>query len=101
MNEIANGVLQLAIDDFAGVKGVPYDSRRFCSKLAKERLLYQDLNEIVKDISSAIYVKTTSILPRTDLEYNFCYKLIYTGNILVGLDPREFDDDQSDVAPYL
>lgn len=98
LKEVVLGVLQLAIDDFGSINGVPTNSARFCSRLARSRLLAEDRQEIVRDVSSKIFLRVTTLLPNTYLQYNFCYKTLYTGDILVGLDPREFVNEPNDVC---
>lgn len=105
-NEMAVGMLQMAVDTFAGSQGVflgdarithqPGDAR-YSTHLAKKYTLAEDRDEIIQDIVSALNTKVISILPRSNIEHRFAYRLLPTCNVLIGLDPREFDHEQDGI----
>lgn len=91
--EMAVGFLQMAVDTFAGTRGVPLRGERFSSGAARKFTLAEDRDEVVQDVASKLHTRLMSILERTELEHNFGYRLLPSGNVLVGLDPQEFDHE--------
>ena len=92
-SEMAVGLLQMGVDWFAGTQGVHLGEAKFATGLARKHILYADQLEILQDTASAIYSKVYPILPVNDLRHKFAYRLLPSMNILVGLDPREFDHE--------
>lgn len=93
-NEMAVGTLQMSVDTFAGTQGVHLGDERFSVGLAKKYMLFEDLEEIVQDAVSVLHTKVLAVLPTTRIQHRFAYRLLPTGNVLIGLDPREFDHEQ-------
>lgn len=93
-DEMAIGALQMSLDTFAHGKGVHLGELRFPIGLTKKYMLFEDLDEIVQDAVSALHTKVLSVLPNANLQYRFAYRLLTSGNVLIGLDPREFDHEQ-------
>lgn len=90
---MAVGLLQMGVDWFAGTQGVHLGDVKFSTGLARKHILYADQLEILQDTASAIHSKVYPILPINDLRYKFTYRLLPSMNVLVGLDPREFDHE--------
>ena len=93
-DEMAIGTLQMTVDTFAGGKGFHLGDTRFSIGLAKKHMLFEDLEEIVQDAASALHTKVLAVLPNSHIQHRFAYRLLPTGNVLIGLDPREFDHEQ-------
>lgn len=97
-NELAVGFLQLAVDGFAGSNGVPLSLMRFDTGPALKFSLYEERLELIQNIRWKIENRIVSILPRVALEHRFAYRLLPSLNILIGLDPREFEDESDCVT---
>lgn len=90
-NEMATGMMQMAVDTFAGTLGYRLGDQTFHGGLARKHTLIADRDEIIQDATAAIYTRVQSVLPRGTLEHRFTYRLLPSCNLLIGIDPREFD----------
>jgi hypothetical protein len=94
------GMLQLGVDTFAQGKGVSLDSTGYNTALVRRYTLFEDRAEIVQNIVSALHTQVTRILPTTQIEHRFGYRILWNYDVLIGLDPREFEDDSLQVDPF-
>lgn len=90
---MAVGFMQLAVDSFATPGGVPFNQTRFCTRTLRKFTLPQDRDEIAENLAAAIYTRVLSILPNTIIKHRFAYRLLPSCNLLIALDPREFDHE--------
>ncbi len=88
---LALGMWQLGVDAFAMRLGVALDTQGFNTRLTRYHTLVEDRDEIVTDIVSALHTQVTQLVPRTVLKHRFAYRILPNYNLLIGLDPREFE----------
>lgn len=89
-------MLQLAVDTFAHGKGVPLDPKSYNTALVRRYTLSEDREEIVQNIVSALYSRVTQVLPKTTIDHRFAYRILPNYDLLIGLDPRDFEHDDPD-----
>jgi len=94
------GMLQLGVDTFAATKGVSLDATRYDVGLVKRHTLYEDREEIVADIVSALHTQVVRLLPKTSIDHRFAYRILANYDVLIGLDPREFDHEPLQDDPH-
>ena len=90
-DELALGMLQLAVDTFASKTGVPLTADRFCTRLIRRHTLAEDRDEIAGDLAATIHTLAIAKIARTDFAYKFAYALLPSLNVMIALDPREFE----------
>lgn len=84
-------MLQLAVDTFASNTGVPLSADRFCTRLIRRHTLPEDRDEIAGNLAATIHTLATANIARTDFAYKFAYTLLPSLNVMIALDPREFE----------
>lgn len=91
--EMVIGMLQLGVDSFAGHQGVPLSTNRYCTRAVRYYTLFEDRDEIVHNLMAAIHTKVIALLPSTIIKHRFAYRLLPSCNLLIALDPREFEHE--------
>lgn len=88
-DEMAYGLLEMAIDGFGVQLGYRVDEPRYNQRMTRYYTLFDDLSEILQDATSTIHWAVMQATDKTVLEHRFSYQILVNGNLLVGLDPRD------------
>lgn len=90
---ITNGVVQLGIDQYAACsKGFDLGDEIFDRRPAGYYLLPEDLQELTTDVNSYINTEVTKLTPRSALEHPVIYRVLPTGDLLLGINTEEFHE---------
>lgn len=88
--KLALSITQLAIDDFTTCnQGFDIGNHTFGIRLALAHLLPEDRYELTTDGSSWICREVLKVTSKTCLEYPFLFKVLSTGDLLIGIDDRD------------
>jgi hypothetical protein len=96
--EMAYGLLEMGITEFAIYKGRPLEAPRFNMALARKYTLLADREPVIEDIAHALHLQVLSLIDKTYLEYPFAYRVLVNGNILVGIDVRDLEKVSAEEA---
>lgn len=66
------------------------ETLQFDQKLVRRTIPVEDRDELVQDILSAMHTTLATILPNTSLQHRYGFKILPNGDLLLGLDHREF-----------
>lgn len=94
------GMLQLGVDSFAAGKGVSLDKGCYDTALVRRHTLYQDREEIANDVAAMLHAQVTRLIPKTVIEHRFAYRILSNYDVLIGLDPRDFDHEPLQDDPH-
>lgn len=94
---ITNGVVQLGIDQYATCsKGFDLGNEIFDRRPAGYYLLPEDLQELVTDANSYINTEVTKLTPRSALEHPVIYRVLPTGDLMLGINTEDFHEYHDD-----
>ena len=88
--EMAWGLLEMGVMYFGVGKGRRIDEQRYNQALVNKFTLAADRDDIITDIAAALHTQLISVLDKTGLEYPFAYQMLANGDILIGIDVRDF-----------
>lgn len=97
--ELVVGMMQLGVDSFAGSLGVPLSQDRYCTRALKYYTMFEDRDEVTHNLMAAIHTKVIALLPNTIIKHRFAYRLLPSCNLLIALDPREFEHESVHIDP--
>ena len=89
--QAAIGLLEMGVYEFGLGRGVSLSPILFNQRLTRSILLRKDIDEIAIDIAASLEQKLVSFLPKLAPEHKFGFKMLYSGNVLVALDPRDLE----------
>lgn len=89
-NELTYGLLEISVASFAQGKGVNLlDSPVFNTSLARKLVTGDDRDELVADAIAYIHRVINPVLAHTYFQYKFGFRILSTGNVLLGIDLRD------------
>lgn len=89
-NELTYGLLEISIASFAQGKGINLlDGPVFNTPLARKLVTGDDRDELVADAVAHIHRVVNPVLACTYFQYKFGFKILSTGNVLLGIDLRD------------
>ena len=88
--QMVYALLEMGMLEFGLWKGVWLDDPLFDHALVRRSILADDHCELVQDIASSINTKLCDYLQNTHPEHRFGFKMLLNGDVVIGLDPRDF-----------
>lgn len=90
LNSLTNSVIQHVVNEFsANNKGFQLDDLGFNIHEAKRSLLNDDLLDLIDTNSYWLYTEVLKETDKSFLEFPFTYRLLPTGDLMVGVDQRD------------
>lgn len=92
LNKVSLAIVQLAIHDFTSLnRGYDLGESMFDIHPARRHLLFDDRDELTVDASSWIHTQVMQVTKKTILEHPFMFRVLPTGDLLVGIDERDLE----------
>lgn len=91
---ITLGLVQLVVDDYmANHRGFDLGSTTYRTYQTRKQLFAEDRDPLVVDGSSWISQQVAYLTPKTRLDYPVMYRMLANGDLLIGIDERDLNDD--------